>query len=100
MAFITLSGFPSSGKTQRASQLVAHLRQHLEDPSYTGPQFQISVLSDDVLNIDRSAYDGLFAALNATLAQPDSKAKIVALKNLREAPYSRRCNAKWARTLS
>ena len=58
MALITVSGYPCSGKSRRTQQLKTYLEHRLADPSYDGPRLRVSVLSDDVLNIDRSVYDG------------------------------------------
>jgi protein KTI12 len=58
MALVTFSGFPSSGKTRRATQLKEHLEARLADPSYNGQGLKVVILSDDSLNIDRSSYDG------------------------------------------
>ncbi|TFY62553.1 hypothetical protein EVG20_g6662 [Dentipellis fragilis] len=57
MALITISGYPSSGKTKRASQIREYLETRLKDPEYAGPALTVRVLSDDILNIDRSAYN-------------------------------------------
>jgi len=57
MALITISGYPSSGKTRRASQIKSHLESRLADPSYEGPRFKVSLVSDDILNISRDAYN-------------------------------------------
>ena len=57
MALVTFSGYPSSGKTRRASQLKEHLDRRIADPS-SNVLRQIVVLSDDSLNIDRSSYNG------------------------------------------
>ncbi|KAI6124771.1 chromatin associated protein KTI12 [Pisolithus croceorrhizus] len=79
MALITISGYPSSGKSQRAAQLKRHLESRLADPSYTGPSLSVVLLSDDTLNIDRSSYNDsrsekpargtLFTAVQRNLAQ-------------------------------
>ncbi|KIK19612.1 hypothetical protein PISMIDRAFT_658945 [Pisolithus microcarpus 441] len=79
MALITISGYPSSGKSQRAAQLKRHLESRLADPSYTGPTLSVVLLSDDTLNIDRSSYNDsrsekpargtLFTAVQRSLAQ-------------------------------
>jgi tRNA uridine 5-carbamoylmethylation protein Kti12 len=58
MALITVSGFPSSGKTRRASQLKAHLENYLADPDYNGPRLSVSLISEEVLDIQRNVYDG------------------------------------------
>ncbi|KAH9948688.1 chromatin associated protein KTI12 [Amylocystis lapponica] len=57
MALITVSGFPSSGKTRRAVQLQRHLETRLQDVEYVGPQQKVAVLSDDVLNVGREVYN-------------------------------------------
>ncbi|EIN11621.1 chromatin associated protein KTI12 [Punctularia strigosozonata HHB-11173 SS5] len=57
MALITVSGYPSSGKTRRAEQLRAHLEQRLADPSYIGPKLKVVVVSDDTLSLPRSVYN-------------------------------------------
>ena len=57
MALITISGYPSSGKTRRAVQIKSLLETRLADPSYEGPKFKVSLISDDTLNISRDAYD-------------------------------------------
>ncbi|PCH36115.1 chromatin associated protein KTI12 [Wolfiporia cocos MD-104 SS10] len=57
MALITVSGYPSSGKSRRAEQLKTHLEARLRDPGYAGPNLKVSVVSDDVLNIDRQVYN-------------------------------------------
>lgn len=58
MALITISGYPCAGKSHRATQIKDHLEERLRDPSYTGPSLTVTLLSDDILNIPRSAYDG------------------------------------------
>ncbi|KAI0355598.1 chromatin associated protein KTI12 [Trametes cingulata] len=57
MAFITISGYPCSGKTRRVEQLRAHLESRLQDPSYQGPKLKVVVVSDDSLSIPRSVYN-------------------------------------------
>lgn len=58
MALITISGYPCSGKSRRAAQIKAHLEATLQQPNYIGPSLKVVLLSDDVLNIGRSAYNG------------------------------------------
>jgi len=67
MALITISGYPSSGKTRRAFQIKAHLETRLTDPAYDGPKFKVSLLSDDTLNINREAYNGECPSFNTIL---------------------------------
>ncbi|CUA66597.1 Protein kti12 [Schizosaccharomyces pombe 972h-] [Rhizoctonia solani] len=57
MALITLSGFPSSGKTRRADQLKAYLEQKLQEDHEETRGWNVSVLTDESLNIPRSSYD-------------------------------------------
>ncbi|KAF8432725.1 chromatin associated protein KTI12 [Boletus edulis BED1] len=57
MSLITISGYPCAGKSHRATQIKYSLEQRLADPAYPGPSLTVTVLSDDTLNIPRSAYD-------------------------------------------
>ncbi|CAE6512383.1 unnamed protein product [Rhizoctonia solani] len=57
MALITFSGFPSSGKTRRTDQLRAYLEQKLQEDHEETKGWNVSVLSDEGLNIPRSSYD-------------------------------------------
>jgi protein KTI12 len=58
MACITLSGYPCSGKTTRALELKHSLEDRLGDPAYEGAKLNVKILSDDLLNVSRSSYDG------------------------------------------
>jgi protein KTI12 len=58
MALITVTGYPCSGKSTRGQQVAAYLERRFADPSYEGPRLRVLVLSDDILNISRSVYDG------------------------------------------
>ncbi|KAF5385765.1 hypothetical protein D9615_002477 [Tricholomella constricta] len=58
MALVTISGFPCAGKTRRAEQIRASLEQYLKDETYQGPISKVALLSDDILNLNRSVYDG------------------------------------------
>lgn len=58
MALITMSGYPSSGKSRRALQIKAHLESRIQDSSYLGPRLKVSIISDDDLSIDRRVYGG------------------------------------------
>ncbi|KAM5540260.1 hypothetical protein V8D89_006079 [Ganoderma adspersum] len=57
MAFITISGFPCSGKSGRVEQLRARLEARFKDPLYEGPQLKVVVVGDDTLNISRNVYN-------------------------------------------
>jgi len=58
MALITISGYPCSGKTTRANQLKDAFEKQLADPPYNGPVKNVVLVSDDLLNLERQAYDG------------------------------------------
>jgi len=60
MALITITGYPSSGKSRRAQQLREYFENRLADPEYHGPTLKVVVLSDDNLDIARSVYDGIY----------------------------------------
>jgi len=58
MALVTISGFPCSGKTTTAQQIRASFEQLLQDENYQGPLSKVVLLSDDTLDLSRSAYNG------------------------------------------
>ncbi|KAI0044213.1 chromatin associated protein KTI12 [Auriscalpium vulgare] len=103
MALITLSGYPSSGKTRRVTQLKAHLQQRLQDPSYNGPKLTVAVISDDSLNIDRNAYDdsraekpargALFTAMQRQMGQ-DTILIVDAMNYIKGFRYQMYCAAR------
>jgi protein KTI12 len=62
MALITITGYPSSGKSSRAQQLKLYLESRIADPSYDGPTLKVSVVSDDSLNISRDVYNGVLVS--------------------------------------
>jgi len=57
MALITISGYPSSGKSRRVTQLQGYLTTQLQCPMYEGPYHTIEVISDDTVDLERSVYD-------------------------------------------
>ena len=67
MALITITGYPSSGKSRRAQQLKEYLEKKLGDPEYHGPTLKVVVLSDDDLNLSRSVYDGIYPYVFSSL---------------------------------
>lgn len=79
MSLVTISGYPSSGKTRRAQQLQLALESRLQDPGYEGPPLKVKILSDDELNISRDAYKGppqsRITRLYSQLTQLDSRAE-------------------------
>ena len=65
MALVTISGYPSSGKSRRAEQLRVHLENRFQDSSYEGPRLKVVVISDDSLNISRDVYSSMFTSARA-----------------------------------
>ncbi|BEJ02508.1 hypothetical protein CcaverHIS631_0703030 [Cutaneotrichosporon cavernicola] len=57
MALVTISGFPSSGKSTRARQLHDYLQERIAAPDYDGPKFDVVVVDDTGCHVSRSAYD-------------------------------------------
>jgi len=58
MALVTFSGYPCSGKSTRASELVRHLSDALTRSDYDGTRYAVTVVSDESLNLARSVYNG------------------------------------------
>ena len=77
MALITISAFPSSGKSRRATQIYDFLSTTLSSSS-SSPQLKVKVISDDDVGVDRASYDGrslsssFFSVLLTDTLQPDS----------------------------
>jgi len=100
---VTISGFPSSGKTRRADQLCASLQQYLQQDNYQGPISKVTVLSDDVLNLNRSSYDesrsekparaALFTAMQRQMAL-DTILIVDALNYIKGFRYQMYCAAR------
>lgn len=57
MAFITISGYPCSGKSTRAQQIKQDFERRLLDESYSGPNFTVEVVDDPTSKVSREAYD-------------------------------------------
>ncbi|GAA5915621.1 hypothetical protein JCM6882_002363 [Rhodosporidiobolus microsporus] len=107
MAMITLAGYPCSGKSTRAQELVSYLERRLADPS-TPPQFarlQPVVVNDESLGLAKSVYDdaraekparaSLFSAVQRNM----SKDKIVivdAMNYIKGSRYQMYCAAREA----
>jgi protein KTI12 len=64
MAMVTLAGFPASGKTTRAKELVAYLEHRLGDPSTVPSLARLKpvLINDESLSLDKSVYDGAYSA--------------------------------------
>ncbi|KAI0028793.1 chromatin associated protein KTI12 [Vararia minispora EC-137] len=103
MALITISGYPCSGKSTRTALLKEDLERRIQDPSYSGPVRKVVVLSDDLLGIQRSAYDDsrsekpargiLFTALQRALAS-DAFVIIDSLNYIKGFRYQMYCAAR------
>ncbi|GLB37139.1 putative chromatin associated protein KTI12 [Lyophyllum shimeji] len=106
MALVTISGYPSSGKSRRAEQIRASLQKYLSDETYPGPIRKVAVLSDDVLNLSRSSYDdsrsekpargALFAAMQRQMS-PDTILIVDALNYIKGFRYQMYCAAREAK---
>lgn len=57
MALITISGYPCSGKSQRAYELKQYMTSKIQEPCFQGLYHSVQVISDDVLGLQRSVYD-------------------------------------------
>lgn len=55
MPLIIITGFPSSGKTQRANEIKEFLSKRLEQENKS---FRIHVINDESLHIAKDAYNG------------------------------------------
>lgn len=55
MPLIIITGFPSSGKTQRANEIKDFLTSRLEQEKKS---FRIHVINDESLHIPKEAYNG------------------------------------------
>ncbi|KAF8070212.1 chromatin associated protein KTI12 [Lyophyllum atratum] len=103
MALVTISGFPSSGKTKRAEQIRTSLEKYLAHENYQGPISKVAVLSDDVLNLNRSSYDesrsekpargALFTAMQRQMAV-DTILIVDALNYIKGFRYQMYCAAR------
>jgi hypothetical protein len=58
MALITVSGFPSAGKTRFAERLTVSFEERLRDPAYGGPALELVRIEDDLGHLGREAYSG------------------------------------------
>lgn len=57
MAFITISGYPCSGKSTRAQQIKKDFERRLKEESYSGPNLTVEVVDDPVSKVSRESYD-------------------------------------------
>lgn len=62
MALVTIVGFPCSGKSQRAAQLVAAFNARLSNSDYTGLKLKVVVVDDETSHVPRSVYDGALSS--------------------------------------
>jgi len=59
MALVTISGFPCSGKSQRAYELSQYMTCKVQDLGLESVFCSVQIISDDVLGLQRSVYDGM-----------------------------------------
>ncbi|CAG7854515.1 Protein kti12 [Serendipita indica DSM 11827] len=57
MALVTISGYPSSGKSTRALQLKKYFEDKISEPVYEGPLKNVVLISDDSLGLTRDGYN-------------------------------------------
>jgi protein KTI12 len=57
MAFITISGYPCSGKSTRAQQIRADFERRLQEEGYAGPKLSVEIVDDPVSKVTRESYD-------------------------------------------
>ncbi|KAK7692458.1 hypothetical protein QCA50_004083 [Cerrena zonata] len=103
MALVTITGYPSSGKSRRALQLKTHLESRLQDPNYAGPKLKVQIISDDELNLDRNVYSdsrsekpargALFTAMQRQMSQ-DTILIIDSLNYIKGFRYQMYCAAR------
>ncbi|KAH7911030.1 chromatin associated protein KTI12 [Hygrophoropsis aurantiaca] len=103
MALITITGYPSSGKSRRAVQIKEHLDKHLQDSTYAGPSLKVSILSDELLNIETKAYNdsrsekpargALFTAMQRQMGQ-DTILIVDSLNYIKGFRYQMYCAAR------
>ncbi|KII92260.1 hypothetical protein PLICRDRAFT_154662 [Plicaturopsis crispa FD-325 SS-3] len=103
MALITISGYPSSGKTRRAHQIKDSLEKRMQDESYVGPKLKVIIVSDDSLHLARTAYDesrsekpargALFTAMQREMGQ-DTILIVDALNYIKGFRYQMYCAAR------
>lgn len=55
MPLIVLTGYPSSGKSKRATEIAEYLRNRLQAENRS---MKIHVVNDESLNVSKSAYKG------------------------------------------
>lgn len=57
MALVTISGFPSAGKTRRAQELKAYFEAKLASGEGS-PITAVTIVDDESVHVTRAAYDG------------------------------------------
>ncbi|CAG8635980.1 22_t:CDS:2, partial [Acaulospora colombiana] len=102
MALITISGYPSSGKSRRALQIKDDFEERIKSPSYSGPINKVMVISDDSLGLSRDGYNAekpqrsaLFTALQRNLTK-DTIVILDALNYIKGFRYQMYCVAREA----
>ncbi|KAF8161042.1 chromatin associated protein KTI12 [Crassisporium funariophilum] len=100
MALITISGFPSSGKSTRTTQIHDYIAQKIHQ---TDSSLKIHIISDDSLDISRDVYDQsssektarstLFTAIQRHLS-PDTIVILDSLNYIKGFRYQLYCAAR------
>ncbi|PVF99403.1 chromatin associated protein KTI12 [Serendipita vermifera] len=107
MALITISGYPSSGKSRRAAQIKDDFEERIKSPSYSGPINKVMIISDDSLGLSRDGYNdtraekpqrsALFTALQRNLTK-ETVVIVDALNYIKGFRYQMYCVAREAGT--
>ncbi|BGO93823.1 kti12, chromatin associated [Rhodotorula toruloides] len=102
MAMITVCGYPCSGKTTRALQLVSFLEHRLNDtatPARHRSASKVVLINDESLGIAKAAYDekparaALFSAVQRSLAK-DTIVVVDAMNYIKGSRYQMYCAAR------
>ncbi|KAL7410596.1 chromatin associated protein KTI12 [Mrakia frigida] len=105
MAFVVLSGCPSSGKTTLALKLRQDFLARMADESYTGPSWEVVIVEDDIGVLGRTVYSEsrlekpVRASLLSEVTRSLSKRTIVicdGLNYIKGYRYQMNCAAKEA----
>ncbi|GAA5876196.1 hypothetical protein JCM1840_007068 [Sporobolomyces johnsonii] len=109
MALVTFCGYPSSGKSTRATQLAAFLSAKLAQPDIPPPlaRLKLVLINDESLALDKSVYDDtraekparatLFSAVQRHL-NPDTIVVVDAMNYIKGSRYQMYCAAREVQT--
>ncbi|KAF9049693.1 chromatin associated protein KTI12 [Panaeolus papilionaceus] len=103
MALITISGFPSSGKSTRAKQIQQWIQHKIQQNDYNGPIKNVEIISDHSLQIQSQVYSSsatekpargtLFAAVQRQMA-PHTALILDSLNYIKGFRYQLYCAAR------